>query len=44
MSFLIEVINSFGKEKKKICMNENAISILVSDDMIPLFEKIIEKI
>jgi len=41
MAFLIEVINSFGKEKKKLCMNEAVIICLVNDDMIPLFEKII---
>ena len=44
MAFLIEVTNSFGKEKKKLCLNQNAIIGLVNDDMIPLFEKIIEKI
>jgi hypothetical protein len=44
MAFLIEVTNTFGKEKKKLCLNQNAVVGLVSDDMIPLFEKIIEKI
>jgi hypothetical protein len=41
MSFLIEVTNSFGKEKKRLCMNEIVIIVLVNDDMIPLFEKVI---
>lgn len=25
MSFLVETVNAFGKEKKKLCLNENAI-------------------
>ena len=25
MSFLVEIVNAFGKEKKKLCLNENAI-------------------
>ena len=25
MSFLVETVNSFGKEKKKLCLSENGI-------------------
>jgi hypothetical protein len=41
MAFLIEIVNTFGKQKKKLCMNEGAVTNLVNDDMVPLFQKII---
>ena len=41
MSFLVETINSFGKEKKKLCLNENCIVADANDDMVPLFQKVI---
>jgi len=44
MSFLYEVINAFGKVEKKLEMNESVILNEATDDMIPLFQKIIEKI
>lgn len=31
ISFLIEVLNSFGKEKKRLCLNENVLMQHVSD-------------
>ena len=44
MTFLYEVINSFGKDQKKLSLNEAAILSQATDEMIPLFQKIIEKI
>jgi alcohol dehydrogenase class IV len=44
MGFLVEVVNSFGREKKKLCMSENAILLQANDEMIPLFQKVIEKV
>ena len=44
MNFLYEVINSFGKDQKKLSENEAVILSQATDDMIPLFQKIIERI
>lgn len=44
MSFLCETVNSFGKDKKKISLNDANILRHVNDDMVPLFQKIINKI
>ena len=44
MNFLYEVINSFGKNQKKLSLNESMILSQATDEMIPLFQKIIEKI
>ena len=44
MNFLYEVINSFGKNQKKLSLNEAMIMSQANDEMIPLFQKIIEKI
>lgn len=44
MNFLYEVINSFGKNQKKLSLNETMIMLQATDEMIPLFQKIIEKI
>lgn len=44
MNFLYEVINSLGKNQKRLTLNENAITNQATDEMIPLFQKIIEKI
>lgn len=44
MSFLYEVISAFGKVQKKLTMNESLIIAQATDEMIPLFEKINEKI
>ncbi len=44
ISFLCETQNNFGKEKKKICLNEKYIMSMSHDKMIPLFEKLNEKI
>ena len=44
MSFLYEVTSAFGKVQKKLSMNESLIIAEATDEMIPLFEKINEKI
>ena len=44
MGYLVEVINSFGKEKKKLCTSEPAIMLHAHDEMVPLFQKVIEKV
>lgn len=44
MSFLYQVISAFGKVQKKLTMNESLIIAQATDEMIPLFEKINEKI
>ena len=44
MGYLVEVVNSFGKEKKKLCTNEGFILSHANDDMLPLFQKVIEKV
>lgn len=44
MGFLVEVVNSFGREKKKLCMSEAAVMSQANDEMIPLFQKVIEKV
>jgi hypothetical protein len=44
MVFLVETINSFGRERKKLCLSEPLIQGEASDDMIPLFQKIIERV
>jgi hypothetical protein len=41
MSFLVEVINTFGKEKKRLRLSEGAIIAIATDEMVPLFQKII---
>ena len=44
MTFLYEVINSFGKDQKKLSLNEAVILGQATDEMILLFQKIIERI
>lgn len=44
MVFLVETINSFGRERKKLCLNESLIQGEANDEMIPLFQKIIERV
>lgn len=44
MSFLVEVVNSFGRERKKLFMTESSVMGQANDEMIPLFQKIIEKV
>jgi len=41
IGILVETINSFGKERKKLCLNEMVIMGEVNDEMIPLFQKIL---
>ena len=41
MTFLYEVINSFGKDQKKLSLNQSAIMAQATDEMVPLFQKII---
>lgn len=41
MNFLYEVISAFGKVQKKLTLNEAALMIEATDEMIPLFQKII---
>jgi uncharacterized protein YggU (UPF0235/DUF167 family) len=44
MSFLVEVVNSFGRERKKLFMSEHMVMGQANDEMIPLFQKVIEKV
>lgn len=44
MGFLVEVVNSFGREKKRLSMSEAAVMAQANDEMIPLFQKVIEKV
>lgn len=44
MGFLVEVVNSFGRERKKLCILESAVMAQATDEMIPLFQKVIEKV
>lgn len=43
MSFLYEVQTAFGKVEKKLCLNEAFILGDSTNDMIPLYQKVIEK-
>ena len=44
MNFLVETVNSFGKEKKKLCLSEIHIINEANDEMVPLFQKVIERV
>ena len=44
MNFLYEVISAFGKVQKKLSMNQAAIMAEATDEMVPLFQKSIDKI